>query len=191
MADSNYSPSVTQGFNFEKDAQVCVGFINSLKIGDTELAVDLAVTDPENISGDKIKVVGVMNSAYWEGGYNAPFQLGAQVSNENKKSVATLTHTSMSNTAVEINYTIYEYDPAEKCYYKAFHCNDTAMMGLIEKRGGQLALAIDDQAGYEIVSPLNFALSIGVNPQEQAQEMHLAVSVSDKFVKAWGTAVAA
>ena len=191
MAESNYGPSVSQGFNFEKDAQTTVGFINSLKIGDSELAADLGVTDPENISGDKVKVVGVMNSVYWPGGYNDAIQLGAQVSNANKKTIATLTHTSMSNTAIEVDFTVYEYDPAAKLYYKCFHCDGTALLGLIEKRGGALSISIDTEAGYEIPSPLNFALGLGVMPKEQAQAIHVAISNTDKFAKTWGTDVTA
>lgn len=188
MASSSYSASVRQGFNFEKDAQVTVGYVNSLKVGDTQMAADLSVTDPENVTSS-VKVFGVVSSLYWEGGYTDAVQFAAQVSNDNKNKIASMVHTSMSNTEVEFEVTIYDYDPKVKKYYKAFHTNATKMKGLIKKSGGELHMAIDNDASGEVVSPKNFSFTLGVMPQDTAQQLHLAVSSTDKFAKAWGLQV--
>jgi hypothetical protein len=189
-AESAYSCSVRQGFNFEKDAQAIVGFVNSVKIGTKELAADLDVTNPEDISAAPIKVVGVLSSIYWEGGYADPVQLSAQVKTDNKNDLVTLVHSTLSNTEVELELTVYDYDSKEKRYFKAFHCNETSLKGLVHKSGGELSISIDTDEGMKVASPKNFAFTLGVMPQDEAQKIHLAVSVSDKFEKDWGKEVA-
>lgn len=191
MAETSFSCDVSQGFNFQKDAQDLVGHISKLKIGDKDMAVDLGVTNPEDLAGDKIKVVGVASDIYWEGGFAEPIQFTCQVSNANKKTLAILTNTEMSNTTVEFAFEIYDYDPDEKKYYKAFHTDGKAIKGLVQKSGGSLSIAISTDQSMEVISPNNFTLSLGVMPEDTEQETHLAFSVSDKLVKRWGVTVAA
>ena len=191
MAETSFSCDVSQGFNFKKDAQDIVGHISKLKIGEKDMDVDLAVTNPEDLAGDKIKVVGVVSDIYWEGGFAQPIQFSCQVSNANKKTLAILTNTEMSNTTVEFAFEIYDYDPDEKKYYKAFHTDGAAIKGLVEKSGGSLSIAISTDQSMEVMSPNNFTLSLGVMPEDTEQETHLAFSVSDKLVKRWGVTVAA
>jgi hypothetical protein len=188
-AESSYSCSVSQGFNFQKDAQILVGHINYLKIGDTELTADLNVTDPANPS-KMIKVVGVVANAFWNGGYADPLQFAAQISTDNKNPVANLTHKTLVNTDVEISFTIYAFDPKEKKYFACFHSNNVKLKGLVYKTGGELALSIAMDQSMEVVSPKNYTLSIAIMPQDITQEIFLAVSVSSKFVKKWGVEVA-
>jgi hypothetical protein len=191
MAELSYSCDVSQAFNFQKDAQSMVGHINKLKVSTKDLAVDLEVTDPEDVAGDKVKVVGVVSSMYWAGGFADPIQFGCQVSNANKKTLQVLSHSEMSDTTVQFSFTIYDYDPDEKKYYQAFHTKDEVLKGLVEKSGGQLSIEIDSQQSEEVVSPKNFAFSLGVMPEDIKQPTHMAMSVSDKLVKEWGVTVAA
>lgn len=191
MAETSFSCDVSQGFNFKKDAQDIVGHISKLKIGDKDMEVDLAVTNPEDLAGDKIKVVGVASDIYWEGGFAEPIQFSCQVSNANKKTLAILTNTEMSNTSVEFAFEVYDYDPDEKKYYKAFHTDGAAIKGLVQKSGGSLSIAISTDQSMEVMSPNNFTLSLGIMPEDTEQETHLAFSVSDKVVKRWGVTVAA
>ena len=190
MAESSFTCSSNQGFNFQKDEQILVGHLVACKIGDTQFDADFNVSDPED-SASLIKVFGVVNDVYWNGGYADPVQLSCQVSNANKVKIATLTHKSLANTEVIFKFNIYDYDPKEKKYYKSFHANDTELKGLIEKTGGELALSIDMDQSEEVVSPKNFTFSVSVMPQDLDMEIHIAVSVSDKFVKKWGVEVAA
>lgn len=185
MAESSYSPSVRQGFNFEKDKMVTVGFINTLKIGDTQLENKLSVTNPEDVSAT-VEVFGVLNSMFWQGGYTDPVQFACQVTDKNKNLISGLVHNTMSNTEVEMEFTIYDYDPKAKKYFKSFHCNGTKLKGLVFKSGGELHMAIDNSESYEVAAPKNFAFTLGVMPQDEAQQIHIAVSVTDKFAKVWG-----
>ena len=188
-AASSYSCSVSQGFNFEKDSQVTVGHINYLKIGDTVMASDLNVTNPLEMT-KLVKVFGIVSSIYWKGGYADPVEFSAQVSVPNKNKLATLQHKSMANTEVEVQFTIYDYDPKAKRYYKCFHSNDVKLKGLVLKSGGELAMNIAMDQSSEVVSPKNHTFSLGVMPQDMSQQIHLAVAMSSKFVKQWGVAAA-
>jgi hypothetical protein len=189
MAELSYSCDVSQAFNFQKDVQTPVGHINKLKIADKQMAADIAITDPEKVTGDPIKVVGVVSGMYWAGGYADGIQFGCQVSNANKLTLAVLSHSEMSNTSVRVSFTIYDYDPDEKKYYKCFHTDGAELEGLVEKSGGELAIEIDTDQSEEVMSPKNFTFNLGVMPEDKAQEAHLAMSVSDKLVKKWGITI--
>ena len=189
MAELSYSCDVSQAFNFQKDVQTPVGHINKLKVSNKKLAEDIAITDPENVTGDPVKVVGVVSSMYWAGGYADSMQFGCQVSNANKLTLAVLSHSELSDTTVEVSYTIYDYDPDEKKYYKCFHTDGAVLKGLVEKSGGDLNISIETDQSAEVMSPKNFAFTLGVMPEDEAQEAHLAMSVSDKLVKVWGVSV--
>lgn len=187
-AETSLAASVSQGFNFQKDAQDNIGHINYLKIGDTEMDSDLNVTDPMNIR-NYVKVFGVASSIYWKGGYAEPIQFSAQVSVPNKNKLATLQHKSMANTEVEVQFTFYSWDPRSKSYYQAFHTNAVKVKGLVLKRGGSLAMNIAMDQSSEVVSPKNHTFTLGVMPQDTNMELYLAFSSSDKLVKKWGVAV--
>jgi hypothetical protein len=188
-AESSLPCSVQQGFNFAKDEQVLVGYITYLKIADTELAADLNVPNPTNPTKMQ-KVVAVVSNVFWGGGYAEPLQFAARIGTDNKNIVSTLTHKSLANTEVEISFSIYDYDPKEKKYFACFHSNNIKLKGLVYKTGGELALQVDMDQSMEVQSPRNYALSIGIMPQDIAQEIFMAFSVSDKLVKKWGVAVA-
>jgi hypothetical protein len=189
MAELSYSCDVSQGFNFQKDQQTPVGHINKLKVAGKELAADMAVTNAENVTGDKVKVVGVVSGIYWAGGYADSIEFSCQVSNPNKKTLALLAQMEMANTMVEFVFTIYDYDPDEKKYYKCFHSNDVALKGLVKKSGGELSIRIDMDQSEEVMSPKNFTMTLGIMPEDLEQETHMAMSVSDKLVKRWGVTV--
>lgn len=189
MASLEFDCSVEQGFNFQKDVQDVVGHINTLKIGDKELASDLAVTDPEAVDGDNVNVVGIVSSIDWNGGYAEPMVFSCRISVYNKQDAMLLAHTSLSDTTVEFTYTIYDFDLIKKQYYKCFHTNGKALKGLIAKSGGDLEFRVDRELHDTVTSPMNFMLNLEVIPQEDEQETNCAVSVDGKFVKKWGVKV--
>jgi len=190
MAVNSYSCSVYQGFNFQKDGQDIVGHIVALKVGTSQLSADLSVTDPTSANmATYVKVVGVVSSIFWNGGYADPIQFNCQVSTTNKNTLATLQHQSMANTEIELNFNIYDYDPDAKLYFKAFHTNDAAVKGLVMKEGGELQMNISMDQSMDIVNPKNYSFFLGVMPQPQSQDIMMAVSNSAKFAKKWGVAV--
>ena len=188
-AASSFNCSVSQGFNFQKDSQELVGHINYLKVGDTEMASDLHVTDPMDIT-NHVNVFGIASGIFWNGGYADPITFIAQVSTENKNKLATLQHKSMTNMEVVFSFTIYDYDPMTKTYYQCFHSNAVTLNGLVMKQSGELAMNIALAQSSEVISPKNFTFQLGVMPQDTEMEIHLAFSSDKKLVKKWGVAVA-
>lgn len=191
MAELSYSCDITQGFKFQKDVQSTVGYLNSLSISGEALQADLAVQNPEDIENEgKLNVAGVIAGIYWGGGYTDPIHISCNVSNTNKVLLQTLTHKSLSNTDVKMIFTIYDYDPDQKIYYKCMHSDEKELVGLVEKAGGELNVRIEADQAREVVSPKNHSMGIGVMPAETAQEIHVAISSESKFVKQYGMDVA-
>jgi len=188
-AEISFSLSVTQGFNFDITEHLSVGHITSLTIGTTELNADLSVTDPEDLYGDNIKVVCVMSSIYWSGGFTDPIRFSCQVSSDNKQTLESIVNQTVSNTVVLFSFNVYDWDLTQQKYYKAFHTNGAALYGFIENQSGELNMTIDPDQSMEVAHPINFKFTLGVMPADLAQSLHLAVSVIDKFVKQWGVAV--
>jgi hypothetical protein len=189
MASTNLNCDVYQAFNFQPDIQNSIGHIAKLKVAGKELKADMEVTNPEDIKGDNVKVVGVMSGISWEGGIADPISFSCQVSVTNKQELMVLQHSDLSSTEVEFQFKVFEYDPVKKQYFPSFHTDDADLKGLIEKSGGDLNLNIAQDQSTEVMQPLNFEFFLGVMPKEEKQDVKMAVSVDGKFAKAWGVKV--
>lgn len=193
MQSNDYNCDLSQGFNFEKDKQTLVGHLVSLSIGGVEYPADLTVADPTGDKDARVKVVGVISSISWEGGYAHGVRIWANVSVVNKASLATALHTQLINMEVDFKFNVYDYDQEAKTYFKAFHTDDTVLKGLLQKSvgSGKLEIDISNFEGTEVPSPKNFPFYIGIMPQDEEQAMQVAISNESKFAKAWGVTVAA
>lgn len=187
MAEMSKSCSVGQAYNFQKDAQECIGHILSCKMGDKALDVDQKVKNP--IDQSDVKVVGVLSGVGWNGGYAEPVSFSCQVSVGNKGSIKALKHGTLSKTDVELKYVTYDYDQKAKVFYKSFHTNDAVLKGLIQKAGGALVFDIAEAQSREVASPANYAFSMSVMPQDSAQTLHMAFSNELKQAAQWGVSV--
>jgi hypothetical protein len=191
MADISKYCDAVQGFQFKPDVQVTLGHIIALKVGDTEFAADMSVTDPESPKGDPVKVVGVASDVSWQGGIVDPLSISCQISIDNKNAVGMLLMSDMNSIEVEINFNVYDYDLQAKKYFKSFHANDTALLGLLQVQGENLGLYLDDQPSGEVQSPANFPLQILIVPKEEEQQLHWAVSDTAKKALQWGLTLGA
>jgi hypothetical protein len=188
MAEYRRTIDVYQGYNFKKDKQTLVGFITSMKIGDTTLAADQTCKDPMNPTSD-LKVVAVMSDVMWETGVTDAVYLAGQVSTANRQTVALLAIMNLVDITTVFQFKVYEFDKLAKKYFLAFQSNDTDMNGLIEKRGEDLNITVADDPSTEVQSPANYAFHIGIKPQPSAQALHIATADQKNVVKAWGLAV--
>jgi hypothetical protein len=179
---------VYQGYNYKKDKQTTVGFIKSMTIGGTALAADQTCKDPLTPTDD-LAVVAVCSDVLWELGVTDALYFTAQLSVYNRQNVAGLLINTMTSLEVICQFVVYEYDRVAKVYFKTFHCNDTDMNGLIEKKGEDLNLSISDDASHEVQSPENYTFNIGIKPQPSAQSLTVATSSTKNVVKAWGLTV--
>lgn len=191
MAGISLRCDMSQGFNFQKDAQTPVGHIVSLKVATQDFDKKLKVQDPTKIDeGPTAEVVGVVSNIRWNGGFAEPIIFTCQVTAASREKAAIMTHTKLANTEVEFEFNIYEYDAgAEKpTYYPSFNTTEgTPLKGLIEKNRGELEFEIDSEPSSEVPSPRNYELYLSVMPNDAAaQDVNLAVSNTAKFVKKWG-----
>lgn len=175
---------VYQGYNYKKDKQTPVGYITALKLGTTQLAVDQTVKDPTNPTTD-LPVVAVLNHYLWETGVTDSMYFSGQVSTANKQTIAQMLLGDFSNMEVLFKFTVYEYDPLAKKYYKSAFV-DADLKGLLEKNGNELNLSVADDPSSEVQSPKNFSVQAGIKPQSQAQTCNLAVASTAQVTKAWG-----
>lgn len=185
MPSFNRDLSVYQGFNFKKDQQHNVGILQSLKIGGKEVKADLeTVKNPEKSTED-LKAVAVLNHYVWDTGATDSMYFSGQISTANRQILAMLVMQDLTNIEVEFSYTIYQYDPLEKKYFKAnFHKG--ALKGLVEKSGNELKLNIADDPSDEVASPQNFTFQVGIKPQPSEQQVTLASAPAMKVEKKWG-----
>lgn len=178
------SLDVYQGFNFRKDKQTNIGFINSIKIGTVTLATDIVAKDPMAPTTD-LSVVAVISDFVWGSGTTDGLYINGQICIANKQSVAVLLFSDLSNVTVEVQLTIYEYDPLAKKYFKSFS-SEAVLKGLVEKQGDELALNTADEPSAEVQSPKNFAFSIGIKPEPLEQSITLGFADTKNVVKQWG-----
>lgn len=180
---------IKQGYDFQKDIQTPVGYITSLKVGDTELKADQTVKDPLSPDTD-FAVVAVLSGANWKLGVTDGLYFGGQVSVYNKQQIMQLVYKSLSKVDVTFKVAVYEYDPIEKKYFKCLLGTDDAeLKGLLDKDGKDLDLFVAEDASPVVLSPQNYAFHVGIVPQPSAQVVTVATSFSDKVVKPWGMKV--
>ncbi|MCX4244130.1 hypothetical protein [Paraliomyxa miuraensis] len=189
MATFSKSLDIYQGYNYKKDVQTPVGFITALKIGDVTLKADQTCKDPMAPETD-LAVVAVLSGSMWELGVTDAHYFTGQISVYNKQQVQLLTYKDLTKVDCEYTFSVYEYDPIEKKYFKCLlPTDDATLKGILEKNGRDLNLSAADDASPEVQSPENYAFQIGIKPQPSAQTVTVAVSFSDKVVKSWGLTV--
>ena len=190
MAVVDHSLDVYQGFNYKKDKQTPVGFLTKMKVGDKEMKVDITIKDPTAPETD-LKCVAVLESCQWATGPTDPVHVFGRISTQNKQDVGLLVLKELTKIDVLFQFTVYDYDPIAKKYFKAFHAADTDMKGILEKEGGDLSLGISGEPAGEVQSPENYGFWAGIKPQPEAQVLHVATSDTNKVALPWGRTVGA
>ena len=189
MATFQKHCDIYQGYNFKKDVQTPVGFLTALKIGDVTLKADQTCKDPMAPETD-LAAVAVLSGVMWELGVTDALYFAGQISVFNKQQVKQLAYKDLSKVDVSLTFSIYEYDPVEKKYFKCMlPTDDATLKGILEKNGSDLNISVADDPSSEVQSPENYSFSIGIKPQTTAQTVTVATSFSNKIVKAWGLTV--
>jgi|GEM_PF-1137068 len=185
-----------QGFNFQRDVQDPVGYLNSLKIGTQEIKADMKLRTPDTLDKGRSELgtfLGVLAKINWGGGISDPFELTCHISTYNKQKISTLLHRNLQNISVEFSFIVYDYDPIAKKYFPGFRNITVPLKGFLFKEGGKdLQIKIEGK-GTEVSSPENWALSLKIVPQAIEQEVKYAVAAKDAakgketaIVKKWG-----
>lgn len=189
MPEFRKTCDVFQGFHFKNDKQSTIGHITHLAIGGTVFPADLACKDPMNPQRG-LEVVGICSGVSWELGVTDAVYLAGQISTSARQTISQLVLNPEASSEVVVQFTVYEYDPASKAYFKALDCADADLSGVVEKRGEELDLCVSDDAATEVQSPQNYAFSIGIKPPSWPQTLTVAISSNAKLVKAWGLRLA-
>jgi hypothetical protein len=108
-----------------------------------------------------------------------------QVSTNNRQLIAEMLLGTWSNVMVEFKFSIYEYEPSQKKFFKSAFVDDV-LLGLLEKNGADLNLDVADDPSHEVQSPQNYSFRIGIKPKSQEQQVQLAVGDQRKVTKTWG-----
>jgi hypothetical protein len=182
---------VYQGYNYKKDKTAPVGYITSLSLFQpaVALAVDTNCKDP-TAPGTGLAVVSVLSDVHWATGVTDAVRFTGQLSPTNRATIANALYTTMDTVEVDFQFNIYMYDPVAQKYYMAFTSNGTAMTGILEKNGDELALRVSDDPDTRVQSPINYTFSIGIKPHATAQSLTLATASGATFQKQWGLTVA-
>lgn len=186
MSDANLDLhlDVYQGYNFKKAEQSACGFVTKMKIGDKEIAADQSVKnilDPEK----ELLVVGVLGRSAWGTGITDRLLFDMQISLTNKQNIKLLMLKEMIKIDVTFQFTCFEFDCSKNQFYQNFHCNDTDLVGLVQKEQGKLLLAVDDEPSTVVKQPQNFRMVVSIEPTKE-QTLHVATSVPGKIGKQWG-----
>tara|TARA_R110002072_G_C7826174_1_gene523774 strand:+ start:110 stop:682 length:573 start_codon:yes stop_codon:yes gene_type:complete len=179
---------VYQGFNFKKDKQDPVGFITKLTIGGKEIKADLDTCKDPTSPSDSIVSVMVLDSFGWMTGVTDPINFTGRISVANKQTIAEMLLGTLTNTEVKINFSLFEYDPKAKKYFKSGFPNEE-LSCLLGKSGSDLNIYLSDDPATEVQSPINYGFSIGITPQETEQSITLATGDQKNIVKSWGLTV--
>ena len=108
-----------------------------------------------------------------------------QISAQQQQKIAEMLLGTWDDMAVTFAFSIYEYEPSQKKFFKSAFVDDE-LQGLLEKNGSDLNIDVADDPSHEVQSPLNYAFRIGIKPKSQEQQVHLAVGTERKVTKKWG-----
>ena len=130
-----------QGFDFKQDEHKTFGYINTLVIGDVEIAPDIKVVEATASSGIKIKaggagggngddkgsaglftkpVVAVLKTAAWNTLPTDTIKFEGLMSTSNMQVISMLTMQSLAKIVIRFSFVIYEYDPVKQVYFPSF-----------------------------------------------------------------------
>lgn len=186
MSEFRKTMDVYQGLNFKKDKQTTVGYITSLKIGEAVLLPDLSYIAP--IDPDKTRqAVAVLSNFLWEAGAADAFFFSGQLSVANKQALSSILMSNPEDMAVEVVFSIYDYDPVAKKYFTSAHSRNIALRGTVEKQAKELNLTVADDPSAEVQEPINYAFNIGIKPVSFTQQIHIATTNNKELTKGWGT----
>lgn len=186
MASIDKPCTVVNAFNFKRDVQDRIGHITALTIGESALSADITLKQPTDDAD--VSVVGVFSHLHWDGGKAEPMQITCNISVTNKNSIAAMLHTTMQSVTIQWTFNIFEYDREAKVYFRCFHSNDASISGLIQTQGAERVIYLADEPNSEVQKPENYQLTFGIVPEDQQQDIHIAVSNTQNFVKPWGIA---
>jgi hypothetical protein len=162
-----------------------------MKVHDKTYPTGLEVTNPEDRTGPKLKVAGVITRISWKGG-SQPIALTSRITFQalqiaGRQTNYTASKELLNDPSVEFEFVIYQYDEKTKKHYKSFHSGNNALTGSVEKHQDYLDLDVNPTPSEVVTWPRNYELYMSIVPSHtEAQDLHIAASQDTSTVEKWG-----
>jgi len=187
----DFQCDVVQEMNWVKGHNTIVGYVESLTIAGTALAVNMTNLWDPIAASNSLKVVGVMDYCGWPGGATEPVRMSFLVDNANQVTLLNILSAGLADTVMQIQFAVYNFDQqaSPAVFYQTFWTNGAAMTGVVAKEGTVLALNIEREKDPRIVSPFLYRCDLAMAPTPgSAQTLYMANSSTAKYVSVFGTA---
>lgn len=195
------------GFVMDPTRKERVGYLVSfsgLDLGEF-LKQDVEVFTPYNagapgygnlqITDDKVKVVGVIESFSWNGGVGDPVCISAYISSENALQIKAKMKTTLKTTSIsKLAWWIANFDEETKEWFEeAFPMAPKEITGQLNAPGkSDIRLSVADEA-TKIAPNIDanvYNMYFEVVPAaNQTCDFHFATSKNNKFVRRWGLVI--
>jgi hypothetical protein len=188
--DANLNP--VNAFKFRLDDQEMIGHITGLSfpVGTTktDLKGDIPVANPTNPSS-KVEVIGVIEDVKWNGGQTDALVVGMRVSPTNKGKIAAAFGPE-GGADVDVQFDLYEYDHNGNKYFPALS-SDNKMLQCKITQGTKVK--VGNKKETDVEQPVNFRVELSMTPKPSNgdQNMKVATSLTDKFMRQFGIPVQA
>lgn len=186
----DFNCDVVQEMNWVKGHNTIVGYVNTLNIAGTELAVDITNLWDPIAQSNTMQVVGLMDYCGWQGGATEPVRMSFLVDNANQVTILNLLSAGLADTVMQIEFTVYNFDQQASpgVYYPTFWTNGGAMTGVVAKEGTVLALNIERERDPRIIAPFLYRCDLAMAPTPgKRQLLYMANSSTAKYVAPFGT----
>ncbi|WP_396189464.1 hypothetical protein [Flavobacterium sp.] len=185
----DFQCDVIQEMNWVKDRNPIVGYVNSLTIAGTPLAVNLTNLWDPIAQENSLDVAGVMDYCAWPGGTTQPIRMSFLVDNANQVTILNLLDGGLVDSVLQVEFTVYNFDQqaSPNVYYPTFWTDGAAMTGVIAKEGTVLALNVERERDGRIVSPFLYRCDLAIAPTPGSQQpLFMANSSTAKYYSWFG-----
>lgn len=173
-----------QATQFSANSQQRVGYVTHLKIGGK------AFTDTKEFLGplnEKVKAIGILTSADWQGGELDPVDFRMLVSMDVRKAALQFMDTPSADAAVEIAFEIYDHftSATKTVYYKAFFTDGNINGVIMHDHDKRLRFSADPRAENSYKNAL-YPVALTLIPAAGQQALHYARVEGAKQAAPWG-----
>lgn len=185
----DFNCDVAQAMNWVKGHNTVVGYVHSLTIAGTALAINMTNLWDPIAASNTMQVVGVMDYCGWQGGATEPVRMSFLVDNSNQVAILNLLAAGLADTSTAIEFTVYNFDQqaSPQVFYPTFWTHGAALTGVIAREGTVLALNIERERDPRIISPFLYRCDLAMAPTPgQVQTLYMANSSTAKYVSGFG-----
>jgi hypothetical protein len=188
----NLECNVASGFVMDPNAHPRVGYVTALDglgLPAGGLKADLTVTRP--VTGDTMKVVGVLEKFSWAGGAGDLIQVDFCASQENAAQLKALQQMTLKTAVVkQLSWWIADYDQETKAWFEQAYPLSPPSGIIAGKDNPALEVDLSPVQVKDGIDVGVYKITIKVVPAaNKAYDLHFANSAKMPIVKSWGLVV--